>query len=124
MSSNKDFCLSAQDTPISFFWVLCSLRKLEEDDDDDDDNYDEEMGDERYGEKLLSRQDVTEMPEQRLQNYRAYLNIAETRRGKFIDDGAGSSPTTATQPQLFTRRMVPAGRNYRDLINPSALEAV
>lgn len=36
------------------------------------------------GEKLLSRQDVTEMPEQRLQNYGTYLNIAERRRGKFI----------------------------------------
>lgn len=36
------------------------------------------------GEKLLSRQDVTEMPEQRLQNYGTYLNIAQPRRGKFI----------------------------------------
>lgn len=38
------------------------------------------------GEKLLSREDVMEMAEQRLQNYGTYLNIGEASRGeeKFI----------------------------------------
>lgn len=44
---------------------------------EDNEGDDEQPGERMGGEKLLSREDVTEMAEQRLQNYGAYLNIGE-----------------------------------------------
>lgn len=44
----------------------------------------------RWREKLLSREDVTEMAEQRLQNYGTYLNIGEPSRARVEEKFIGA----------------------------------
>lgn len=76
------------------------------------------------GEKLLSLEDVTEMAEQRLQNYGTYLNIGEPQSRKVYRRRFLSRTDNATQLWEMRATMTLVGRNYRDLINPSVLEAV
>lgn len=69
---------------------------------EDNEGDDEQPGERMGGEKLLSREDVTEMAEQRLQNYGAYLNIGEHEE-KSLSEAAERIPLERERHKLGER---------------------